>query len=501
MLEYTPEQQACVDEIFSQLALSPNDPARHNVLISGQGGVGKTEMICEAVCTMLTDGKKVAMGTMTGKATSILRGKVHNKIWMNGIKDKFPQGNLLIETLQKITKESKVIGMTTDGQTLFANTWKDPRLFDYDVLIVDELSMVPHYLAQWWQRTNALVIGLGDFCQLPEVNTSDTGREIKSFFHDLRLPPKKIVTGYGVKVLKEMSQCHLTKVLRSENEVALLCNDLRDFTMTKPEAVGVIKGWAAKTPNIQYADSLKALEKGYDWQIICYTNKMCKAINDELCIGGSEYPTKDDKILLCDNIPPIAAFNGETYKFEDLVQRIARRKNKLNNEGRPELFVCFKFNNKMPRPNSRIALEQASFKNYTTFKMEAAAVARDRLEELPGHMFASGIAEAQVKEYLETIEAIKKDVSDPEEAFNTIAAYLEKTDIDMFQYVMERARKMPQLYMVHIEYGYAITTHKSQGSEYEKVCYLLERFDKPLLYTGVSRAKKQVKIIDVTKKK
>lgn len=49
------------------------------------------------------------------------------------------------------------------------------------------------------------------------------------------------------------------------------------------------------------------------------------------------------------------------------------------------------------------------------------------------------------------------------------------------------------------EYGYCISVHKSQGSEYENVLLLVpegsEIFGKEMLYTGVTRAKKQLKIM------
>jgi len=51
-----------------------------------------------------------------------------------------------------------------------------------------------------------------------------------------------------------------------------------------------------------------------------------------------------------------------------------------------------------------------------------------------------------------------------------------------------------------IDLAYAITTHKSQGSEYDEVCYIMSRYRSYLLnrknlYTGVSRARRKVTII------
>jgi exodeoxyribonuclease V alpha subunit len=53
---------------------------------------------------------------------------------------------------------------------------------------------------------------------------------------------------------------------------------------------------------------------------------------------------------------------------------------------------------------------------------------------------------------------------------------------------------------VHIKLAYAITTHASQGSEYDSVVYLMDRYamilqDQANFYTGVTRAKKRATVI------
>lgn len=70
MIVFTPEQQEIVDYILEQVNLGGMGK---NVIVSGQGGVGKTEMVTEVVCMLLQMNKRVAVAAMTGKATAVLR--------------------------------------------------------------------------------------------------------------------------------------------------------------------------------------------------------------------------------------------------------------------------------------------------------------------------------------------------------------------------------------------------------------------------------------------
>lgn len=490
MIKFTDDQKEIVDYLIEQV----DNPDGHNVIVSGSGGTGKTTMVCELISQLLEQGYRIAVTAMTGKATAVLRGKVWDNIREKGLK--VEKGQLLIETVTKLTKESKVLGLTESGETLYTGTWRDPKGFasKYDVLFIDEMSMVPHFISQWWQMSGIRVFGFGDECQLPEVTTNETKKELVGFRHDLKVPDTRYIAGYGVKVLKDMAHMQLHKVLRSDNEIALLCGEMRDFTQTRGQVIGRIQDWAAKTDNIQYTKSIKDVELGTDWQIICYTNKMCQSINNQLCLGG-EYPALNDKIILFDNLNPIGRYNGDTMLFRDLLLEIKG----YNSSHKTKIFVCLKWQGKMPSKTSTNELERGFFNTYVQFKREIEVVNRSRLAALPSILRTSGFPNEQVENWLKDIDTIQKEFTIPAEAFIEVIRRFQEVDLDMAQLIMDKSEPLPRLYMITADYGYAITTHKSQGSEYPKVCYILEKFDKPLFYTGVSRAKVKLKVVDLTK--
>jgi exodeoxyribonuclease V alpha subunit len=62
------------------------------------------------------------------------------------------------------------------------------------------------------------------------------------------------------------------------------------------------------------------------------------------------------------------------------------------------------------------------------------------------------------------------------------------------------AKEFPASSLPSYELGYALTIHKSQGSEYDHVCVMLSPVDsllhtRELLYTAVTRARKNVTIV------
>ena len=488
---WTPEQKAVMDFLMAQV----DNPNGQNVVVSGSGGTGKTTIICELICQLLESGHKVAVTAMTGKATAVLRNKVNTAIREKGLQ--FDKENLCIETVTKITKKSKVMDVSSSGETVYSSTWRNPNSFNYDVLFVDELSMVPSYISRWWQMTDCRVFGFGDECQLPEVTTRETMADLAGFEHDLHLPKQKYVSGYGIKVLKKMAHCQLHKVLRSDNEVALLCHDLRDFSQTKGEIIRLIKTYADAYEHISYSTSMEDIETGDDWQILAFTNKMCQELNDKMCIGGDRYPNDMDKILLFDNLNPLRLYNGDTLLFSQFIQRINSYNARALKNGGRQINVCLKWRGRMPKPDGNM-YEQMFYHQMTDYYSRKKQVDSYRLVQIPGIITSSGFAPGKIDDYLGLFDELKSKGIPNGEVFSQFLEFLSSTDVDMYQRVADQVIPSPMLYFVKADYGYCVTTHKSQGSEYPKVCYLLEKFDKPLLYTGLSRAKTDLKVINLT---
>ncbi|MEC7840291.1 MAG: exodeoxyribonuclease V subunit alpha [Chlamydiota bacterium] len=75
---------------------------------------------------------------------------------------------------------------------------------------------------------------------------------------------------------------------------------------------------------------------------------------------------------------------------------------------------------------------------------------------------------------------------------------MEKGDLAIFpsNKPNESIRKIPALLLKEFDYAYCISIHKSQGSEFDEIAIILpnnsEHFDREILYTAVTRAKKKI---------
>jgi ATP-dependent exoDNAse (exonuclease V) alpha subunit len=126
------------------------------VLLTGEGGAGKTFALCSVISELARQGKKVLASAPTHLAK-------------NGLAEKMDEDVRHLIEARTVASLLKQIGFKTDlGGTAFGNP--DPSgIAEYDVVVIDEVSMVGKAAFSALMEGQAKIIFTGDFAQLPPV--------------------------------------------------------------------------------------------------------------------------------------------------------------------------------------------------------------------------------------------------------------------------------------------------------------------------------------------
>lgn len=119
-------------------------------IISGYAGTGKSTLVRFIINALDVSVAKVAYATFTGKAAEVLRKK----------------GNANAMTLHRLLYDH----FPRQGGGFFR---KPKKFLDYDIIVVDEISMVPQEMIELLFSHRCYVIGLGDPFQLPPICEED----------------------------------------------------------------------------------------------------------------------------------------------------------------------------------------------------------------------------------------------------------------------------------------------------------------------------------------
>jgi ATP-dependent exoDNAse (exonuclease V) alpha subunit len=145
-MELTTKQQNGLN-----LALSKHKNNEKYVTICGYAGTGKSTLVRFIIEALDIDEDRVAYACYTGKAAEVLRKK----------------GNKHAMTLHKLLYDS----FPRPGGGFI----RKPKLsLDYDVIVVDECSMVPKSMVQMLMRHKVFIIFLGDSFQLPMIDKNES---------------------------------------------------------------------------------------------------------------------------------------------------------------------------------------------------------------------------------------------------------------------------------------------------------------------------------------
>jgi hypothetical protein len=174
------EQKKCID--FLKNFIKKGDPTKWCVL-EGKAGVGKTTVISELLSEFIGK-KRVMVSALSHKAKKVIEKKVTSKFTDEEIKGFYS------------SSVASMLGMSLDLETgKFTKLYnkKRPLIKIVDILIVDECSMINEealYLIMSEKKKTCKVIFLGDVGQLPPIREEgdlNSGTPSPTFVSDFKI--------------------------------------------------------------------------------------------------------------------------------------------------------------------------------------------------------------------------------------------------------------------------------------------------------------------------
>ena len=368
------------------------------VVIGGYAGTGKSTLVKFIIEALDVEPSKVAYATFTGKAAEVLRKK----------------GNANAMTLHRLLYDS----IPKPGGGFI----RKPKLqLDYNIIVVDEVSMVPKSMIDMLLHHKVYIIFLGDPFQLPQIDKNET--------HTL-LDNPHIFLDQVMRQAAESEIIQLTMKIRNGEKI--------DF-MNGKEVI-IAPRASLVTGHLTWAD-----------QIICATNASRISLNNQMreILGYSGLPQDGEKMICLRNY------------WED-----------FSEDGSSSLVNGMTGIIKNPFESFRMAPMYVKMKNHKMDIIQGDFISDD------GKTFNS-------------VEMDKGMITTGEFSLDWRETYA----------LGKLKNKIGDIIPREFTFGYAITCHKSQGSEWDKVLVIEENFpfDKKeharWLYTAISRSAEKCVLI------
>lgn len=377
--------------------------ARHRAgekytVIAGYAGTGKSTLVRYIIDALNVEEDRVCHCAFTGKAAEVLKKK----------------GNKNVATLHRLLYEH--IPRPAGG------FFRKPKPFiDYDVIVVDEVSMAPKSLMELLFKHQVYVICLGDPFQLPPIDKDEDNH------------------------LLDNPHIFLDEIMRQEEDSEIIQLTMK---IRNQEPIDYFNGNEVKI--IPYSDLNTGVLQWGD-QILTATNAKRQAINNQMRAlqGRTGEPVDGDKIICLRNYWDDSSLNGDALI------------------------------------NGTIGILQNSFQTWREIPRFVQSDIR-KFDVLVGDLVVP-----------ET-----NDVYQMTEMDRQMIITGEKCCDWRLSYKLGKLRpKYGEIVPKEFTYAYAITTHKSQGSEWPKVVVLEEKFpfDKVeharWLYTACTRSSEKLVLV------
>jgi len=222
----------------------------HNIFLTGQAGTGKTYTLKKIINEFKKKKKSVAVTASTGVASTHLNGTTIHSWSGAGIKDKF-----ILDDFYKIKN----------------NKYSFKRIFNTDVLIIDEISMIQSHvldlieeICRFIKNPDKIFGGIqiilcGDFFQLPPVSKNK----------------KNYCFNSQAWQILNLKICYLNKVYRQQNDLKFIeiLNSIRNNSI-KDEHKEILSSLSKNKKNKKNAINLYCKNINVDIENKTELNKM-----------------------------------------------------------------------------------------------------------------------------------------------------------------------------------------------------------------------------------
>jgi len=506
LIEFTLNQKSGIDFLIRFLT----NKVEKICGLFGYAGTGKTTIIIELIYILLKNKyiKSVIFTAPTNKALNVMKTKFafyinkllqetqnfdeNEKINFEQNLEKLRKKNIIVEfaTIHRLMKYKTEFNM--DGEMMFIKD-KDSLLENFDLVIIDECSMVSINLIYEMlleiEKINKKIIFLGDPAQLPPVNEKISSifmndKNIIQYESLKKYIMNPLIDSYNIfcKNILNMDIFVLKEIIRTKNiSIINACNLIRDWIIDKDDFLNISQFIDDNFTIYPFDKTVKVLTDWYkqfeesikinsDSIIITWTNDETNKYNDhcrkilfkksnldkfvigDILILNEFYNINSNKFNTSEKIIVKNIENIE-YKIENLNDKINKTIRVLNNhksiEGRYKKFIDsinILFNNIIFKLYKLKILKLDDNKEYDIM------VLFDEEKEKHKNVLTNIMEE--IKTFRNSLLDITQLISLDNLMIQPLWREFYSKFIDPF---------------ASVSYGYAITCHKAQGSNYKNV--------------------------------
>lgn len=262
-------------------------------ILEGPAGTGKTTLVGELVRYAMDRVGRIAIAAPTNKAVRVLKSRVERQtgtlIHPSGEWDQAARKPLRRPI--EFASIHSLLGLRLNEREDGSQECKqenDPTISEYDLVIVDECSMLSEDLVQRIavSKGGAFVLFVGDSAQLPPVGDSDT---VSPVFAQV---PYRVMLSEVVRQARDNPIIRLSIAIRKAQEGGdkISLQQLAEaLPLEFPAKAGLMQGGHAAAVSA----ALYEIQHGRDARIIAFTNAAVLAYNRELhesLHGYTEFP-------------------------------------------------------------------------------------------------------------------------------------------------------------------------------------------------------------------